>query len=174
MGVARYLTLQQHAAEYAQPPSVDDRDPVEVLSRAVATVLDTAETWLAWDGRPIYRDGNVWTPHKSLRRAADHLLDHLAELECRLAGLPSVDSHWHGRMVTMDADVARFTEIELDEATSRITRLEACYRSLLSRMDSQTLDARPTDQVWTPREVIHHVAELGFYAEVIGDLSPGR
>lgn len=171
--MVRYLTLQRHTGAYTAPPSVDDRDPAAVLSAAVATVLDTAETWLAWDGRPIYRDGNVWTPHKSLRRAADHLLDHLAELECRLAGLPTVESPWHGRMVTTDADFARFTEVDLDEATNRITRLEACYRALLSRLDNETLDARPDAHVWTPREIVHHVAELSFYADVIGDLSVG-
>jgi hypothetical protein len=71
----------------------------------------------------VYRDGNAWTPHKALRRAADHLLDHLAEVECRLAGLPPVPDRWHGWTVTTDADFARFTEVDLDEATSRLTRL---------------------------------------------------
>jgi hypothetical protein len=43
------------------------------VSAAVAEVLDIAETWLGWDERPSYRDANAWTPHKALRRVADHL-----------------------------------------------------------------------------------------------------
>jgi len=71
-------------------------------------------------GRPAGTPrGNAWTPHKALRRVADHLLDHLAEIECRLAGLPTVPDQWHGRMATTDAGFARFTEIDLDEATTR-------------------------------------------------------
>lgn len=169
--MVRHLTAAQHAAVYAQPPTVDDREPVAVLSAAVDEVLKVAETWLGWDGRPVYRDGNAWTPHKALRRVADHMLDHLAELQCRSAGQPTVPNQWHGRMVTLDADFARFTEIDLDEATSRITRLVACYRVLLGGLDATALDTRPADHVWTPREVVHHVAELSYYAHCLGDLS---
>ena len=71
---------------------------------------------------------------------SDHLLDHLAELECRLAGLDTVPDTWHGRAVTTDADFARFTEVDLDEATSRLTRLGACYRARLRDLDPATLD----------------------------------
>ncbi len=63
--MVRHLTIHQHAVGYA-----------------VAEVLDLAETWLGCDGRPIYRDSNAWTPPKALRRVVDHLLDHLAEIEC--------------------------------------------------------------------------------------------
>jgi hypothetical protein len=87
---------------------------------AVAQVLRLAATWLAWDGGPRHVDGNVWTPHKALRRVTDHLLDHLAEIDAVLADAPTVPDTWHGRTVTLDADWARFTEVDLDEARSRL------------------------------------------------------
>jgi hypothetical protein len=123
-----------------------------------------------WDGRPICRDGNVWSPHKAIRRVADHLLDHLAEIERRLAGQPTLSDRWHGRMLTMEADLARFTEADLDEATSRLTRLAACYQARLSILDAEILDARPSDEVWTIREVVHHVASVTAYADLVGQL----
>jgi hypothetical protein len=169
--MVRHLTMPQHADSYATPPRTDDRDPADLVSAAVAEVLDIAETWLGWDGRPVYRDANAWTPHKALRRVADHLLDHLTELECRLAGQPTVPDRWHGRMATTDADFARFTEIDLDEATSRLTRLAACYKARLTGLDADHLDARPADNVWTLREVVHHVANVTYYARAVGDLA---
>ena len=92
----------------------------------VGSLLDCRQKM--WDlplGGPDFDD---WIDQA---RRADNLLDHLAELECRLAGLPPLPDRWHGRMVTTDADWARFTEIDLDEATSRLTRLAACYRARL-------------------------------------------
>lgn len=139
-----------------------------MIPDAVAEVLEVAETWLGWDGQPVYRDGNAWTPHKALRRVTDHLLDHLAEIECRLAGQPTLPDHWHGRMVTTDADFARFTEVDLDEATSRLTRLAACYQARLGSLDATVLDGRPDDTTWTIREVAHHVSHVTYYARMIG------
>lgn len=140
------------------------------MPAAVTEILDIAETWLGWDRRPVYYDGNTWTPHKALRRVADHLLDHLAEIECRFAGLLTVHDQWHGRMATTDADFAWFTEIDLDEATSRLTRLAVCYRARLTGLETTMLDGRPPDQAWTLREVVHHVANVTYYAQTIGRL----
>lgn len=168
--MVRHLTLHQYDADYAARPEVDDRHPATVIPAAVAKVLELAETWLGWDGRPVYRDGNAWTPHKALRRVADHLLDHLAEIECRLTGQATVPDQWHGRMITTDADFARFTEVDLDEATSRLTRLAACYQARLGGLDDQVLDDRPADDVWTIREIVHHVQHVTGYAEMIGCL----
>jgi hypothetical protein len=167
-----HLTLLQSQADPGDRPETDDRDPVSLVPDAVAQVLDVAGTWLGWDGRPVYSDGNAWTPHKALRRVADHLLDHLAEIECRLAGQGTLPDHWHGRMVTQDADFARFTEVDLDEATSRLTRFAACYQARLGSLGQQVLDARPDEDIWTIREVVHHVSNVTFYAERIGRL-PG-
>jgi NTP pyrophosphatase (non-canonical NTP hydrolase) len=166
--MVRHLTIQQYAAQYEERPATDDREPEAVVPAAVAEVLEIAETWLAWDGHPVYADGNAWTPHKALRRVTDHLLDHLAEIECRLAGQPTLPDQWHGRMVTLDADFARFTEVDLDEATSRLLRFAACYQARLSSLDAGQLDARPADDVWTIREVVHHVAGVTYYAKAVG------
>ena len=168
--MVRHLTIDQFSADYAAAPVVDDRDPALLVPAAVADVLAVAETWLGWDGRPVYRQGNAWTPHKSLRRVADHLLDHLAEIECRLAGQPTLPDQWHGRMVTLDADFARFTEIDLDEASSRLIRLGASYQARISQLEARHLDARPAAEVWTIREIVHHVSGVTIYAEMIGRL----
>lgn len=167
--MVRHLTRENF--DHATPVTPDDRDAADLIDAAVAAVLAAAERWLGWDGGPVYRDGNAWTPHKALRRVADHLLDHLAELECRLAGLPTIPDRWHGRMVTTDGDFARFTEVDLDEATSRLTRLAACYRARLATVDDAALDVRPAPDVWTLREVTHHVAGVAAYADL---LSPGE
>jgi len=168
--MVRHLTIHQFDAEYEARPDVDDRDLAAIVPAAVAEVLDVAETWLGWDGRPVQAEGNAWTPHKALRRVADHLLDHLAEIECRLAGLPTRADEWHGRMVTTDADFARFTEIDLDEATSRLTRLGACYQARVGGLGPEALDARPDEHTWTIREVVHHVSNVTAYAQMMGRL----
>ena len=159
-----HLTIQQDDDER---PDTDDRDPAALIPAAITEILDVAETWLGWDGRPVHREGNAWTPHKALRRVADHLLDHLAEIECRLAGRPTLPDHWHGRMVTTDADFARFTEVDLDEATSRLTRLAACYQARVGGLDVATLDGRPDEGTWTIREVVHHVSNVTAYADMM-------
>jgi hypothetical protein len=173
--MTRHLTRAAHAGAYEQPPATDGRDPAALVTTAVQAVLATAKTWLGWDGQPAYRDGNAWTPHKALRRVADHLLDHLAEIECRLAGHPTIPDRWHGRMVTTDADFARFTEIDLDEATSRLTRLAACYAARLAGLGPAELDTRSPaggEGGWTLRQVVHHVANVTYYAETVGELGP--
>jgi len=139
----------------------------ELVPAAVDEVLTLAQGWLGWDGRPVHRDGNAWTPHKALRRVADHLVDHLAEMECRLAGLPTVPDRWHGRAVTTDADFARFTEVDLDEATSRLTRLAACYRARLRGLDEAALDA---DGAWPLRQLVEHVSEVTYYARMMDQI----
>ena len=164
--MVRHLTSHETADDAR--PAVDERDVTELIPIAVAEVLGIAEGWLGWDGRPVLKDGNAWTPHKALRRVADHLLDHLAEIECRLAGQPALPDQWHGRMITTDADHARFTEVDLDEATSRLTRLAACYRARLSGLDEVTLDSRPAESIWTVREVVLHVSQVTCYAEMLG------
>jgi hypothetical protein len=57
----------------------------------VERVLRQAETWTGWDGTPVTvpptergAAPRVYTPHKAIRRVADHLLDHLAEVEARV------------------------------------------------------------------------------------------
>src|SRR6266498_5027267 len=107
-------------------------NPAKAVTDAVEACLALARTWHGWDGRAIARfdeDGvpNTWTPYKALRRIADHLVDHLHEVEALLAGAPPIPDTWHGRMVTLDADWARFTEADYDEACSRLRRLGRMY-----------------------------------------------
>lgn len=166
--MTRYLTFDP--AVSVDRPVVSDEPVGRLIPDAVAHVLRVAQTWLAWDGVPVRADGNVWTPHKALRRVGDHLIDHLAEIECRLAGLPTVPDRWHGRKLTVDADWARFTEADLDEAESRLGRLAAWYEARLSGLSAEVLDHRPDAATWTIREVAHHVADVGYYADRLGRL----
>jgi hypothetical protein len=114
------MTTTEETTATDDAPTVDERDPATLIPAAVDEILQFAGTWLAWDGAPIVGDGNAWTPLKALRRIADHLLDHLAEIEATLAGQPTVPDTWHGRTVTLESDWARFTEGDLNEASNRL------------------------------------------------------
>ncbi len=137
---------------------------------AVEEVLRLAATWLAWDGSPRCGEGNVWTPHKGLRRVSDHLLDHLAEINAVLADAPTIPDTWHGRTVTLDTDWARLTEVDLDEARSRLARYAELYRLRLADLSTGDLD-RPRPTAWTIRQIAHHVADVVYYARQVGDLT---
>lgn len=152
------------------PTLTDGGDPAELITSAIDEVLRLAATWLAWGGCPLYGDGNVWTPTKALRRVGDHLLDHLAEVEAMLAGLPPIADTWHGRTVTLEADRARFTEVDLDEANSRLRRLGQLWQARLISLDEATLDAGRGD-AWTIRQIASHLADIRYYARQVGDLS---
>ena len=109
-------------------PQVDSRHPADVVTDMVDHVLRLAETWPRWDGRPseVPVEGEpprIYTPHKAIRRVADHLVDHLAEFEARLAGRPTEPDRWHASAITTAADLAAFTTEDLDEARSRLRRL---------------------------------------------------
>jgi hypothetical protein len=153
-------------------------DPAGLVADAVETCLELAVTWYAWDGRPRVGaptadlpDGTVFTPHKAVRRVADHLLDHLAEIEARLAGVESIPDTWHGRTITLATDWAPFTEADLNEARNRLRRLAQLYALRLGRLDPGQLDA-PSGDAWTIREVVEHVARVTWYAEQVGRLDP--
>ena len=64
-------------------------DPGAAVEEAVRRSLTLVDTWIHWDGRPqVSQDGDrVYTPHQAVRRIADHLIDHLAEVEALLAGV---------------------------------------------------------------------------------------
>jgi hypothetical protein len=144
-------------------------NPGSVVRTSVDEVLKIAGTWYAWDRRPVASGENVWTPHKAMRRVADHLLDHLAEIEALLAGAPSVPDTWHGRMITLDSDWARFTEADLDEARSRLVRLAQMYELRLAAAGPDEWD-KPRTPSWTLREIAEHVAEVTWYADQLGPL----
>lgn len=149
-------------------------NPAHRVVDATQDCLGIAATWLAWDGRPLARfdEGlpNVWTPHKALRRITDHLIDHLHETEALLDGAEPVPDEWHGRMVTLDGDWARFTELDLAEARSRLTRLARCYLLRYEVAGPQAWD-EPRSPAWTLREIAEHVSGVRYYAEQVGRLA---
>ena len=154
---------------------MDEQDnPAAAVVAGVDRCLELAATWHAWDGRPIARtiDGepSTWTPHKAIRRICDHLVDHLHEVEALLAGAEPVPDEWHGRLVTLDADWARFTELDFDETRSRLRRLARWYQLRYATAGPAAWDA-PRGEAWTLRQIAEHVAEVTFYAEQVGRLA---
>lgn len=157
-------------------PEVDDRHPADVVTQMVEHVLDVAATWPLWDGRPaeVPVEGEpprIYAPHKAIRRVADHLVDHLAELEARLAGRPTEPDRWHASAITTQADLAAFTSDDLDEARSRLRRLSLLWDIRLRSLSDQQLDERSGD-AWTLRQLAFHLAGSAFYADSIGVLAP--
>jgi hypothetical protein len=147
-----------------------NENPGALVSAAVTRCLEIASTWIAWDGRPIVTDGdNLWTPHKALRRVTDHLVDHLAEVEALLSGAETIPDGWHGRVVTLDADWARFTELDLAEARQRLSRLGQLYELRYASAGPGSWDTSRSPN-WTLREIATHVAEVTWYAEQVGSL----
>nr|WP_051778502.1 hypothetical protein [Kitasatospora phosalacinea] len=145
-------------------------DPAAQVTGAVARALDLAATWTAWDGRPLVVDGRVYTPHKAVRRIADHLVDHLAEWEARLVGREPQPDHWHASATTTPADLAPFTAEDLDEARSRLVRLGRIWADRLGAADDAQLDRSP-GRGWSFRLLATHVAgSLDYYAGAVGRL----
>jgi hypothetical protein len=152
-------------------PSVDGRAPVDVIGDMVQRVLALAGTWLVWDGKIRIADDRIYTPHKAIRRVADHLIDHLAQLEAQLAGTSQIPDTWHGSYVTTAADLVPFYEQDLNEARNRLLRLDQLWRVRLEALSDEELD-RADGSAYTPREMAFHVAESVFYAEAVGELRP--
>ncbi|MEU4545166.1 hypothetical protein [Nonomuraea dietziae] len=154
-------------------PITDDRSPALVVASMVDHTLGLASTWTAWDGRPLQADQRIYTPHKAIRRVADHLVDHLAELEARLAGHEPAPDRWHASAITTPADLAPFTEQDLEEASSRLLRLAQIWSDRLNALTSDELD-RSRGEGWTLRQIAFHLAGSVYYADAVGDLSKGH
>lgn len=114
-------------------------------------------------------DGRIYTPHKAVRRVADHLVDHLAEIEARVARVPTIPDAWHASASTTPADLAPFTQDDLDEARSRLTRLAQIFEVRLSALTDAELDRRD-GEAWSPRQIAFHLEESLYYADAVGDL----
>ncbi|MGP3914714.1 hypothetical protein [Nonomuraea sp. 10N515B] len=151
-------------------PTTDNREPALVVTLMIDHVLDLAATWTTWDGRPVCVDERVYTPHKAVRRVTDHLIDHLAEVEARLAGNPTIPDRWHASASTTPADLAPFTDQDLDEARSRLTRLGQIWAGRLTALTPDQLDRSP-GAGWTFRQIAFHLADSAYYADAVGDLS---
>jgi hypothetical protein len=146
-------------------------NPARGIAEAVEQTLVLASTWTAWDGAPVpTEDGErVYTPGKVLRRQADHLIDHLAEVEAMLAGVATEPDHWHASMVTLAADLAPVTEEDLNEAGQRLRRLARLFVLRYEAAGPQAWDA-PRDPSWTLRAIAEHLSS-SWYAEQLGDLT---
>jgi hypothetical protein len=154
-------------------PEVDDRDPADAVAQTVAHVLQLAETWGAWDGHPFPIDDRIYTPHKAVRRTADHLLDHLAQLEAHVAGAEPLADRWHGSYITTASDLAPFGPDDLDEARSRLERLAELWRIRLAAITPDELDQAKGD-AYTPREMAFCAAGSTHYADAVGRLPKDR
>jgi hypothetical protein len=145
--------------------------PAQFIVDAVDRTLALAQTWLVWDGRPrLSEDGDrLYTPHKAIRRIADHLVDHLAEMEALVSGVPTLPDHWHGSLVTVAGDWASFTEVDLNEAHQRLRRLASVFRLRFAAVGPSEWDRR-REPNRSLREIAEHVGSA-WYAEQVGDLT---
>jgi hypothetical protein len=150
-------------------------NPGTAVETAVRRSLELAATWLHWDGVAcVSAEGDrIYTPHKAIRRIADHLLDHLAEVEALLAGVDTQPDAWHGSLLTLDSDWARFTEADRDEAGQRLPRLARTFSLRLAAAGPDSWD-EPRGEHWTLRQIADHLTGVLWYAEQVGDLTPGR
>ena len=145
-------------------------NPAALVVATIDRVLKIARTWLGWDGRPrVADDGTrIYTPNKAIRRHADHLIDHLAEIEALLAGQDSEPDKWHASGVTLAGDLSPFTEAELNEAQQRLRRLACTYELRLAEAGLSEWD-RPRGSHRTLRQIVEHVSS-SWYADQIGSL----
>ncbi|MGH3276671.1 MAG: nuclear transport factor 2 family protein [Streptosporangiaceae bacterium] len=151
-------------------PEPGPHDLEELVPAAVERTLALARTWPGWDGSfRTSEDGQrIYTPHKVVRRVADHLVDHLAEIEALLAGVPTMPDHWQASMVTLASDWAAFTEDDFNEAAQRLRRLARTYALRLRAAGPDEWD-RPRDPNWSLRAIVEHVSS-SWYAEQVGNL----
>ncbi|WP_427886898.1 hypothetical protein ACQHIV_28840 [Kribbella sp. GL6] len=147
------------------------QNPGELVADAVQRSLKLVFTWPAWDGVPRTSDDDrTFTPHKAVRRIADHLVDHLAEVEALLAGVPTQPDEWHASALTSAADLAPFSAADVREAEQRLTRLGRTFVLRYAALDPAEWDKDRTPN-WTLRQIAEHLTELDWYAEQVGDLS---
>jgi hypothetical protein len=146
-------------------------NPGTAVEEAVRSSLVLVDTWLHWDGLPrVSEDGDrIYTPVKAVRRIADHLIDHTAEVEALLAGAETQPDAWHASLATLDSDWARFTELDRDEAHQRLPRLARTFALRLAAAGPDEWD-RPRGDAWTLRQIAEHLTGVLWYAEQVGDL----
>lgn len=152
-----------------------DKNPGVLVEEAVEHCLTLARTWLGWDGEPLLtEDGErIYTPQKAIRRIGDHIVDHLAEVEALLAGVPTQPDEWHASLLTFESDWAHFTEADLREAEQRLRRLGRTFALRYAAAGPAEWDLDRGDN-WTLRTIAEHLANITWYAEQVGRLDAAR
>jgi len=145
-------------------------NPAQGIADAVEQTLALASTWTVWDGEfvPTEDRERVYTPNKVLRRQADHLIDHLAEVEALLDGAATEPDHWHASAVTLASDLAPVTGEDLNEAGQRLRRLARLFVLRYAAAGPRAWDA-PRGDNWTLRAIAEHLSS-SWYAEQVGEL----
>jgi hypothetical protein len=141
--------------------------PAEIVPLMIEEVLTLAESWLAWNGEVVERDGREMTPLKAIRRVTDHVIDHLAEIQSRCTGHAPLPDNWHHSTYTTNADRAPFGPADLNEARERLLRLSQLWRITVEPIPPEMLDAAFPGQM-TLRELAAHTAGSKVYANVLG------
>jgi len=141
------------------------------VEQAVERSLRLVATWPAWEGQPLTSDDDrTYTPHKAVRRIGDHIIDHLAQVEALLAGVPTQPDGWHASALTSAADLAPFTAEDAQEAEQRLRRLGRTFALRYSAVDPVEWD-KDRGENWTLRQIAEHLVESEWYAQQVGDLS---
>lgn len=147
-------------------------NPAAGVVDAVEKTLTIAQSWIHWDGKPRLSDegDREYTPLKVIRRQADHIIDHLAEVEELLSGHPRMPDEWQASAVTFESELAPFTQSDYFEAVQRLRRLARVFFLCYEAAGPEEWD-RPRPQSWTLREIANHLS-TSWYAEQLGDLTP--
>ena len=149
-------------------------NPGDAVEDAVRRSLALVDTWIHWDGRPcVSEDGDrVYTPHKAVRRIADHLIDHLAEVEARARRRRDAARRAGTAAWSRSSPTGRGSpRCDRDEAHQRLPRLARTFALRLAAAGPDEWD-RPRGDGWTLREIADHLTGVLWYAEQVGDLAP--
>ena len=115
-------------------------------------------------------DDRVYTPQKAIRRVADHMLDHLAQLEAHVAGADPVPNRWHGSHVTTAADLHPSRRRTSTRRGAGSSGSRSCGGSGSPRSPPEELD-RAEGNAYTPREMAFCAVGSTYYADAVGDLA---
>jgi hypothetical protein len=118
-----------------------------------------------------------YTPRKVLRRALDHALDHLNQIEQWLTWqqgvAPTPTDGWATSAQTLEEDLLPLSPAELQ---SWLWRLDVTIELLAQRAQALTadeLDWIPPDGGWTLRQMLRHVASAERYYVIWLDTACG-
>ena len=148
-------------------------NPGPAVEDAVRRALVLVDTWLHWDGLPrLSEDGDrIYTPHKAVRRIADHLVDHLAEVEALLAGVATQPDAGTPACSPSSRTGPGSPRPTATRPTNGCRGWPAPSRCGLPPPGRTSGTGR--EGHWTLREIADHLTGVLWYAEQVGDLSHG-